>query len=277
MRSDLPGSSVHPLRRTVRAGTARVFAWVAVRVLFRIRVEGRDRLPAGPALVCFNHQSWTDPFILLATLPWRPRLSFFGPREEDMAVGARNRIMSWTGTAVPYKPGKNDLLEATRRVKAVFDAGGVLAIAGEGRIHSGEGELLALNEGAAFFALRSGVPIVPVAVNGTSWLAFGRTIRVRIGEPIPAQGRPTRAGLATLTDRTWAALHDLLEGYPDPTPPATGSPWYTFTERFNDWPEGARPAVPDRDGSSLGRLGPASMTADRPSAPRADGGSPGPR
>ena len=60
--------------------------------------------------------SWADPFALMAVLPLRPRLWFFGPKEEDMAVGGRNRIMSWTGTTIPYKPGKNDLLEATRRV-----------------------------------------------------------------------------------------------------------------------------------------------------------------
>ncbi len=54
----------------------------------------------------------------------------------------------------------------------------------------GRRELLPLNEGAAFFALRSGVPLVPVAINGTSWLAFGRRIRVRIGEPIPTDRAP---------------------------------------------------------------------------------------
>ena len=37
-----------------------------------------------------------------------------------MRVGGRNRVMHWTGTAIPYKPGKNDLLEATRRVGAVI-------------------------------------------------------------------------------------------------------------------------------------------------------------
>ena len=85
-------------------------AWV------RVRVEGRERLPPGPAIYCFNHLSWVDPFVLRAALPFRPRLYFFGPKEEDMAVGGRNRLMLWTGTAIPYKPGKNDLLDATRRV-----------------------------------------------------------------------------------------------------------------------------------------------------------------
>jgi 1-acyl-sn-glycerol-3-phosphate acyltransferase len=233
--------SVGPSRQAVRYRIAMAFAWVVVRALFRVRVEGRDRLPAGPALLCFNHLSWADPFVLMATLPWRPRLSFFGPKEEDMSRGGRNRIMAWTGTTIPFKPGKNDLIEATRRVGAVFEAGGVVAIAGEGRIHDGERELLPLNEGAAFFALRSKVPLVPVAINGTSWLAFGRRIRVRVGEPIAPTGRPTREAVEELSQRAWTALHELVADYPDPIPPPPGSAWYRLTETFNEWPEGSRP------------------------------------
>ena len=155
------------------------------RAYLRVRLDDRERLPPGPAIYCFNHMSWADPFVLMATLPFRPRLWFFGPKEEDMGVGGRNRLMTWTGTAIPYKPAKNDLLDATRRVGAVVATGAVVAIAGEGRIHAGESDLLPLSEGAAYFALRSGVPLVPIAITGTSWLRFGGRIRVRVGEPIP--------------------------------------------------------------------------------------------
>ena len=180
----LPGPRIRPWRRTARYWLSRLAAGALVRAYLRPRLEGRDLLPAGSAVYCFNHLNWTDPFILMATLPMRPRLYFFGPKEEDMTAGGRNRLMSWTGSAVPYKPGKNDLLEATRRVRAVFAAGGVLAIAGEGRIHARESELLPLSEGAAYFAIRSGVPLVPIAINGTSWLHFGGRVRVRIGLPL---------------------------------------------------------------------------------------------
>ena len=46
-------------------------------------------------------------------------------------------------------------------------SGGVVAIAGEGRIHARESEVrLPLSEGAAYFAMRSGVPLSPVSDRG---------------------------------------------------------------------------------------------------------------
>jgi 1-acyl-sn-glycerol-3-phosphate acyltransferase len=236
----MPGPVIAPWRRTIRYWFARIVAWLAVRIYLRPRIEGRDRLPAGPAVYCFNHLNWSDPFVLMGTLPVRPRLYFFGPKEEDMATGGRNRLMKWTGSAVPYKPGKNDLLAATRTVQAVFSAGGVLAIAGEGRIHARESELLPLNEGAAYFALRARLPVVPVAINGTSWLHFRAPVRIRIGQPIKVDVRATREAVSRLTDQTWGELHALVADYPDVPRPGRVGVW--ITELFNDW-EGAPPSA----------------------------------
>jgi 1-acyl-sn-glycerol-3-phosphate acyltransferase len=239
-RPVLPGPPIHPWRRTLRYWLARIVAAVLARAYLRLTLEGRGRLPDRPAVYCFNHLNWGDPFVLMAVLPFRPRLYFFGPREEDMTVGGRNRLMAWTGASVPYRPGKEDLLGVTRRIQAVFRTGGVLAIAGEGRIHPRESEIGPLEEGPAYFAIRSGVPIVPIAINGTSWLQFGRRVRVRIGEPIPTHGRPTRAAIEALTAQTREALRELVAGVPDHAPPGRIGRW--VTELFNEWPEGSRPA-----------------------------------
>ena len=211
------------------------------RAYLRVQLLDRDRLPAGPAIYCFNHLGWADPFVLMAVLPFRPRLYFFGPKEEDMRVGGRNRIMGWTGTPIPYKPGKSDLLAATRRVSAVVAAGGVVAIAGEGRIHASESELWPLSDGPAYFALRNSIPIVPIAINGTSWLHFGGRVVVRVGEPLLAGERPSQEAVAALTQRVWEALHDLVRDAPDVPIPGRAGRW--LTERFNDWPEGSREAT----------------------------------
>lgn len=239
-RADLP-RPIHPIRRTVRYWLARVAASALTRAWLRVHVEGIDRLPGRPAIYAFNHLSWADPFVLMGALPFRPRLSFFGPKEEDMRVGGRNRIMQWTGATIPYKPGKNDLLEATRRVAAVIDAGGVVAIAGEGRIGAIESEVLPLNDGPAYFALRSRVPVVPIAINGTSWLRFGQRVRIQIGEPVVGEGRPDRAAVDTATAALTERLHALVADAP--TPDRTGRLAGWLTERFNEWPEGSRDAA----------------------------------
>jgi 1-acyl-sn-glycerol-3-phosphate acyltransferase len=239
---ELPGRPLHPARRTIRYWLSRSLAWFVIRLYLRPRLVGRDRLPDGPAIYCFNHLNWSDPFVLMAALPFRPRLYFFGPKEEDMAVGGRNRLMSWTRSTVPYRPGKNDLIEATRRVSAVLRSGGILAIAGEGRIHVSESQLLPIQEGPAYFALRSGVPIVPIAIGGTSWLRFGRRVTVTVGEPIEVAGRPRREAVDALTARCWERLHALVGDRPDFPPPGRFGRW--LTEVFNDWPEGSRPPLP---------------------------------
>lgn len=213
-----------------------VAAWL------RVRVEGLDRLPPGPSLVCFNHQSWADPFVLVAALPARPDLLFFGPGEADMRVGRKNRLIALSRRAVPFRPARDDLLDTTRRVQAVLDRGARLAIAPEGRIHAGERVVLPLDDGAAFFALRAGVPIVPVALNGMGWIRFGGTVRVRVGEPIPVTGRPSRAATSALSAATREALLDLVADARDGRPPGRLGRW--LTEAFQDWPEGSRPAIP---------------------------------
>jgi len=248
-RSD-PLGGLHPVRRTIRYYVARVVVAFLTRTWLRFDVEGRDQLPGGPAIYAFNHLSWVDPFVLMATLPLRPRLSFFGPKEEDMRSSGRNRVMLWTGSAIPYKPGKNDLLEATRRVSAVIGKGGVLAIAGEGRIGAMEDHLLPLNDGAAYFALRAHVPLVPIAINGTTWLRFGARVRVRVGEPIIVEGRPDRAAVEALTARLAERLGDML--FDAPSPDRTGRVAAWMTERFNQWPEGSRDAALIAQAAALG-------------------------
>jgi 1-acyl-sn-glycerol-3-phosphate acyltransferase len=267
----LPGPAIHPVRRAIRYWVSRLTVFAVTRGWLRIRFEGREHLPAGPAIFAFNHLSWADPFVLMAVLPMRPRLHFFGPKEEDMHVGGRNRLMRWTGTSIPYKPAKNDLLEATRRVAAVIKTGGVVAIAAEGRIGVDERTLLRpLHEGPAYFALRSGVPLVPIAINGTSWLRFGGQVRVRVGEPIPVSGRPDRTTIAALTTELEHRLAALIADAPAVTPPRRFGRW--LTEAFNDWPEGSRAAAEaaadgrrgargdDRDGA--GEDGPALQSPD---------------
>jgi len=91
------------------------------------------------------------------------------------------------------------------------------------------------------------VPLVPIAISGTSWLRLGRRVRVVVGEPIEVAGRPRREAVDELTARLWTALHALVADRPDFPPPGPVGRW--VTEVFNDWPEGERPLVAPAAGS----------------------------
>ena len=100
-----------------------------------------------------------------------------------------------------------------------------MALFPEGTYGRREGELIRpLRHGAAFFALESGRPILPVGIGGTSVLHWDRRFRVRVGQPILVNrvATPTEAEAEALTARLEAALRDLIEPGPELPPSVRG-------------------------------------------------------
>jgi 1-acyl-sn-glycerol-3-phosphate acyltransferase len=230
------------------------FVRIGMRLLIscylRVRVEGADKLPTDSTyLVNFSHPNWIDPPLVVAFWPDHRWVYIFGPKEADMQVGGRNRVIRWARIGVPFKPAKSDLLDTTRRAVGVLNRGFILAVAGEGRLSDEEGAIVPLEEGPAFFALRAGVPIVPMAVIGTRWLRFGKRVTLRIGDSVPLAGRrANREGVASLTAEVQAAMERLLVGVKGEPPPGPFGRWLTnvFNERpWLDEPP-AEPPVPDK-------------------------------
>lgn len=218
----------------------RNFIRYTVRLLaglyLRVHREDWHNIPAQPPyLLCFNHPNWVDPFLLVAHWPKSQPFFIFGPKEEDMKVGWRNRVIAWGHLAVPFKPSRSDLIETTKRAMAVVKGGYVLGIAGEGRLSDREGEVVPLQDGAAFFALRGRIPIVPVGIIGTRWLRFRKPVVLRVGKLIELGGkRPDREGVASLTEELTDAMNALIAGAEDGPPPGRFGRW--LTDAFNDRP-----------------------------------------
>jgi 1-acyl-sn-glycerol-3-phosphate acyltransferase len=234
----LPRGDLSAFQRSFRHWFSRTVSALVMKTWFRIEVDHPERFLDRPCVYAFNHLSWMDTLLLLCTVPRAPRLYFYGPKQEEMLVGGKNRFMWWTGVPVPFSPLKDDLLTSVRRAQAVFDSGGSLAIAPEGSIHVHEGDLLPFEEGAAYLALRAQVPIVPLAITGTSWARFRGVVRLRVGEPIETGPRPTRLAVAHYSALTWHTIRSMVAGDRDGPPPGRIGRW--FTDVFNDWGEGGR-------------------------------------
>lgn len=225
-----------------------------LRGYLRVRLEGTEWIPAETTyLLNFSHPNWIDPFLLVAFWPdRRRRLLIFGPKEEDMRVGWRNRVIRWGALGVPFKPSRSDLIDTTRRATGVLREGYILSVAGEGRLSDREGAIVPLQDGPAFFALRAGTPILPLAIIGTRWLRFGKRITMRIGEPLQLAGRRAdRPGVASLTAELQAAMEKLLDGVTEDSPPGPFGRW--LTDAFNERPWLNPPAADDDADRADGR------------------------
>jgi 1-acyl-sn-glycerol-3-phosphate acyltransferase len=215
----------------------RLFLRLVTGVYVRVEVEGARRLPTDSGyIVAFNHPSWLDPLFIAGWWPDRTRLVYiFGPREQDMSVGFRNRLITWTGRGVPFMPGGVDALDATRRSLAVLRAGGMLAIAGEGRLSDHEGDPLPFEPGVGHLAQLARVPVVPLSVDGTRWVSFRSRVRLVIGEPLDPSGfRGGRIAAAALSEAVRERVVEGLAGVTDRPQPGPLGAW--ISELFNDRP-----------------------------------------
>jgi 1-acyl-sn-glycerol-3-phosphate acyltransferase len=185
---------------------------VVMRAVFDVRASGLEHWPAPPFQIVANHHNGFDPMLVLAVVPLEPRITWFGPKEADFSRGFKNRVMGFFGGMIPYNPEKTTLTSAVRAVRRVFAAGGVLGIFAEGRIGFRETELLDFEEGAAAFAIASGVPIVPCAVVGSTDLWFRKRVEIRFGHPITTERLRGHAARDAVEERIRAAIAEMLPG-----------------------------------------------------------------
>lgn len=128
-----------------------------------LRVTGLQRLPAGPCMVAANHASYLDGLLLTAALP--PRFSYI---VKDDVAG-----WPWVGSVlqrlgVVFIP-RAETRGAARTMRALLRrlrAGESLGIFPEGTFR-GDAILLPFKQGGFLLAMRSGVPVVPVAIHGS--------------------------------------------------------------------------------------------------------------
>lgn len=200
---------------------SRAYLRVLTALIEDLRAEGVGNIPAtGPVILACNHINWMD--ILTVTVPCPRQVHLMGKAElfEMPLLGGYYRGLG----AFPVRRGEGDR-EALRQALEVVNAGQVLCIMPEGH-RSGTGRLQEGKSGVALIALRSGAPIVPVAIWGTEktlhglhYGPFRPTVRIVYGEPFtltrggPGHGREdVERGINTIMVRIAAMLPPEYRG-----------------------------------------------------------------
>ncbi len=200
-------------RATFGFRLARAILAPLVRLVFDVRIEGRQHIPKpGPYVVIGNHLNWPDGWLLLLAFPTEPRLHFLANPTNLIQHRFDWWVIRSIGGYIPVYPDRHQGLELFRHVNLALAKGAALAIFPEAAYGPEEGRLQSVwKSGFAHFAVESGLPVVPVALSGTKDLWLRKRLGVRIGEPIPA-GQDVDE-LSKLSRRR---LEELLPPYREP-------------------------------------------------------------
>ena len=213
----------------------------------RIRVSGSEHLPAqGPVVVAANHSSFLDfMFVGLAAVE-RGRLVRFMAKESVFRSRISGPLMR--GMAhLPVDRAHGEL--AARQALRALECGEVVGVYPEATIGRAfvVKDIEDFRRGAAYLALATGAPLVPVAhwgihriftVDGRYSLRRGKAVEVVVGAPlVPLPGETAEALTARLHERLDAMVDELVARYPQ-TPPDPPAAWW--------WPASRGGAAPSR-------------------------------
>jgi 1-acyl-sn-glycerol-3-phosphate acyltransferase len=194
-------------------------------------VTGHEHVPReGAVLIAPNHLSFLDPPLMGCALQ---RPGWFMAKAELFDVPGFRWLITHMH-AYPVKRGAPDRA-ALKRTLDYLRNGEVVCVFPEGK-RSVDGQLSPIESGIGMLAVKTGAPIVPVAIRGTDHVLprdakrlYRARVRVRFGLPIPvppAEGRTDKELSQVMADQLRdriQALMDELDGKPSP-PPALSTP-----------------------------------------------------
>jgi 1-acyl-sn-glycerol-3-phosphate acyltransferase len=201
---------LYPVARAVLTPVFR-FGW-------RIHVEGARNLPAsGGAVICPNHVSVIDSFLLPSVLP--RRITFVG-KAEYLDNWKTKHLFPALGMIPIDRSGGDSSRKALDAAAGVLEGGELFGIYPEGT-RSRDGRLHRGHTGPARLALRTGAPLVPVGLLGTREIQPPgqnvpnpfRPCVIRIGRPIDVGRYRDRCDdhliLRELTDELMFEIREL--------------------------------------------------------------------
>jgi 1-acyl-sn-glycerol-3-phosphate acyltransferase len=202
------------LGRRLFRSVSRALVRAYVRFWTTPKVSGMENFPKrGPAIIVINHLGDADAVVIYSVIP-RPIEALAKIELYDL------RFYGWfihTYGVIWVHRGRPDR-RAIRAALYGLAEGRIIGLAPEGR-ESLTGSLEEGTQGAAYLALKAGVPVVPIAVTGTEneriydgLHHWRRTpVTVTVGKPFRLEQLPdSHQALETGTRRIMLALAELL-------------------------------------------------------------------
>ena len=192
-------------------GIARLWAWSILKTAgVRVRVEGLENLNSQQtAIFCVNHPSAMDIPILLATLPVQFR---FLAKRELFQLPFLGWFLRRAGHVSVKRMRPHEAMLSFEEAAAKVRQGTSVVLFPEGHRNRRGTEMLPFKSGSFYLAISSGVPVLPITLNGTRHTHQPDTLHVRSGPtemiihpPIPTAGL-TRDDVPMLSARVRQAI-----------------------------------------------------------------------
>ncbi|HXG36760.1 MAG TPA: lysophospholipid acyltransferase family protein [Dehalococcoidia bacterium] len=146
------------------------WARLLVRINLRLEIQGLENIPRrGPLILASNHVNVADPPVIVVSTPRRIAMM---AKQELFDIPIIGLLYRFYG-CIPVRRAEADLA-ALRKCKVALDKGLVLGMFPEGTRTRKPG-LIRGEPGTAIVALRSGAPILPVAITGTETIKLPRS------------------------------------------------------------------------------------------------------
>lgn len=170
------------------------FSYLVFKIFLRLEVKGIEELTKlkKPFIICPNHQSFLDGYIVPTTYPYSILKDIFHVGASEFFQGFFGRNFAKLTRIVPIDPD-TQLMKAMKAGAIGLRHGKILNIYPEGE-RAFDGELHPFKKGAAILASELDLQIVPVALDGlykvwargTNKIRFEK-VKIHFGKPLDLQ------------------------------------------------------------------------------------------
>jgi 1-acyl-sn-glycerol-3-phosphate acyltransferase len=178
---------------------ARAWSRMLLRIAgVRVHLEGLEHIsPSGAYVFVVNHVSYMDTPVVFANVPVQFR--FLAKKELFRIPGIGTHLTRAGHIPVPLE-AKAFLKTLTEAGRLVRERGISVLVFPEGG-RSETGELQEFKDGAAYLAIKAGVPVVPLGLIGMFDILRMHSVHIRSGQVTLRVGEPIPTAGMTLADR----------------------------------------------------------------------------